>query len=192
MGYLFLKLLEFLLGILRFDSVLCGVRANYQIQLPFWKLNSPLLFFSFIKFVKTDFLEDEGHLQFVVIYYNVCLESASYCYWKTNWRLLSLLLGLLLQVRILQQLIRPWACWSDEAQVSATALYLAMETMILESITCSIFEQMVWFSHLKALIFVKLFSNNHKQFQNRVFGLKLETKGYVLHTHTHTQLGRNF
>jgi hypothetical protein len=69
-------------------------------------------------------------------------------------------------------------------------LYFAMEIMILESITCSIFEQMVWFSHLKALIFVKLFSNNHKQFQNRVFGLKLETKGYVLHTHTHTQLGR--
>lgn len=30
LGYLFLKLLEFSLGILRFDSVLCGVRANYQ------------------------------------------------------------------------------------------------------------------------------------------------------------------
>jgi hypothetical protein len=130
-------------------------------QLPFWKLNSPFLFFSFMKFVKTDFLED-GHPQFVVIFYNVCLESTSYCYWKTIWRFLSLLLGLLLQVRKIQQLIRPWACWSEEAQVSsATALDFALETMILESITCSIFEQMVWFSHLKALIFVKLFSNNH-------------------------------
>jgi hypothetical protein len=37
-----------------------------------------------MKFVKTDFLEDEGHLQFVLNFYNVCLDSTSYCYWKTN------------------------------------------------------------------------------------------------------------
>jgi hypothetical protein len=69
------------------DLILCFVGSEQTIklqQLPFWKLNSPFLFFSFMKFVKTDFLEDEGHLQFVVIFYNIFLESTSYCYWKTN------------------------------------------------------------------------------------------------------------
>lgn len=72
-----------LVGILRFDSVLCGVRENYQTAtIAFLETEFSIPFF--LLHVKTDFLEDEGHLQFVVIFYNICLESTSYCYWKTN------------------------------------------------------------------------------------------------------------